>query len=825
MSSIDNPKVFDYLKVVEWSRNTTDKRYNYTNVYPLTCVTRNSVEIHYKDNAEYSISFDVFNDGSAGFEALHENSRIVAGDQIFVIQNYTKKVSGVATASVTATQLVNADFPRVQQPRLYRYKDRNTDDGTTNSENISYVTLHQLLRWFFHRIDAMGFRYRIHGYFPQRPIKNIGHWNGKQLITQVVKTWPGTVVIGWGHTIHFYGYQQTKDANGNPLSVRDIDTGQRIDAMLDTKVLNISRDTTKMCNAIEVKAATHSVEQQNNNDSGDDDGTSVEEENEVVYHDLPFFPNFLAISERSIRKYGLYTAQDVLDEGFTDKGAAMAAAREKMVTDPVVSVTAQVDHAGLTETQPIPGHRYTVGVSQEGELYHVILRGFTWYPFDPTKGVTLTMDNVDPGIIGNLRTIIIHDAELSPTITQFKALEDNSSDDSSAADGDYADDDYDYSDAADDASEVDDDDDETDPVDDMSQDSDDDPSGEDQGDGDDTGQTANTDQQKDRPNDDGHPGHRKTPKSFKAFLPISDKGAHAHISRYGNVTINRDNPTGYTIRVGSTKVLEHLRDGNFTDEDKKNNFGFKNLMRIMPHDYTDANTGANFYNAGSFYFGQGAYFSDSGGFFQVPKVLTIRGGVSNEDYKNNGEMHHSFHRVYGDKPKKGGLHHDGKRPYTDYFNDASNSNPGVLATVQAGKFVGHSFAHYSQLSKKKDVKRLSTKYALNKIDKAELGTFKYKDDPDEEVQASMMIDDVHDTPHWVTPDDFMTKDHKHINDTKLSAYQTAAIQELHKLLKKQDQRIDAQDKLIKKQGEAIKALEEKVARLEKDSQSSSQQDK
>lgn len=814
MSSIDNPTKFDYLKVVEWSPDVDDKRYNYQNVYPLSCVVKSSVTITYKDNADYNISFDVFNDGSAGFEALHENSRIVAGDQIFVIQNYTKKVSGIATASVTATQLVNADFTRVQQPRLYRYKDRNTDDSTTNSENISYVTLHQLLRWFFHRIDAMGFRYRIHGYFPQRPIKNIGHWNGKQLITQVVKTWPGTVVIGWGHTINFYGYQQTKDANGNPLSVRDIDTGQRIDAMLDTKVLNISRDTTKMCNAIEVKAATHSVEQQNQNSDTDED-SNVEEENEVVYHDLPFFPNFLAISERSIRKYGLYTAQDVLDEGFTDKGAAMAAAREKMVTDPVVSVTAQVDHAGLTETQPIPGHRYTVGVSQEGELYHVILRGFTWYPFDPTKGVTLTMDNVDPGIIGNLRTIIIHDAELSPTITQFKALEDDSSDDNSV-NIDYADDDYSYDDAADDASEVDDDDDETDPVDDMSQDSDDDPSGEDQGDGDDTGQTADTDQQQQRPGDDGHPGHRKTPKSFKAFLPISDKGAHAHISRYGNLTINRDNPTGYTIRVGSTKTLEHLRDGNFTDADRKNNFGFKNMFRIMPRDYQNMDTGADFYNTASFYFGQGTYFSDSGGFFQTPKTVTFRGGVSNSDYKANGEMHHHYKRVY---------QKNGPVKYIDYFDDASSKNPGVLATVQAGKFVAHNFAHYSQLSKKKDVKRLSTKYALNKIDKAELGTFKYKDDPDEEVQASMMIDDVHDTPHWVTPDDFMTKDHKHINDTKLSAYQTAAIQELHKLLKKQDQRIDAQDKLIKKQGEAIKALEEKVAQLEKNSQSSSRTDK
>ena len=800
MSSIDNPKVFDYLKVVEWSRNTNDKRYNYTNVYPLTCVKRDSVEIHYKDNAEYSISFDVFNDGSAGFEALHENSRIVAGDQIFVIQNYSKKISGVATASITATQLVNADFPRVQQPRMYRYKPRDASGGE-NTDNISYVTLRQLLRWFFHRIDAMGFRYQIHGTFPQRPIKNVGHWSGKQLLTQVVKTWPGTVIIGWGHTIHFYGYQANKDKNGNLLSVRDIDTGQRIDAMLDTKVLSVSRDTTKMCNAIEVKSTTHSVEQQNT--SSDDDDTNVEEENEIVYKDKPYFPNMVVVSEWSTLKYGMYKSQDVLDEGFTNPDAAIAAAREKMVVEPPISVNAQVDHAGETEAQPIPGHKYTVGISQEDELYHVTLREFTWYPFDPLKGVTLVLDNVDPGIIGNLRTIIVHDAELSPTITQFKALEDNSSD-SDSADADYSKDDYTYDDASDDYSEVDGDNDATDPVDDMSQDSDDDPSGEDSGAGDDSGQTVNSDAQQDRPGDNGDPGHHRTPKSFKAYLPISDKNARAHMTRYGNLVINRSNPSGYTIRVGSTDTLRHLRDGQFTDADKKNNFGWKNMFRIMPHDYTSKNTDSNYYNTASFYFGQGTYFSDSGGFFQVPDIFTFRGGVSDEDYKGNGELHHYYHRVYGKKPGKGGQFHDGKRPYTDYFRDGSSENPGHLATVQAGTFVGHKFAHYSQLSKKKDVKPLSKEKALDTILHTDIATYKFKDDKRQDTNASIIIDDVHKKSQWRTPKEFMTADGKSSNDSAQIGYLIKAVQALH---------------------DENEVLKKKVAKLEKDNSSSSHKDK
>ena len=144
--SIDNPKPFDFLKVVEWETDNDYQKANYEFSYPLTCVVRNSVTIDYADNSTYQLSFDVFNDGSAGFKALHERSRIVAGDQIFVIQSYTKKVSGNATASVTAVQLVNADFQRVNQPRMFRYKSKDSKDSNDKA-NISYVTLQELLQW------------------------------------------------------------------------------------------------------------------------------------------------------------------------------------------------------------------------------------------------------------------------------------------------------------------------------------------------------------------------------------------------------------------------------------------------------------------------------------------------------------------------------------------------------------------------------------------------------------------------------------------------------------------------------------------------------
>lgn len=743
MSSIDNPKPFDYLKVAEFERGLDDITAQYRNVYPLTCVIRNSVHIQYADNSTYNINFDVFNDESAGFKALHEQSRIIAGGQIFVIQNYTKKVNGVATASITATQLVNADFQRLNQPRMYHYKSAEDKQGDSNSaQNISYLTLQELLHWFFAGIDNMGFRYALHGHFPRRPIKNVGHWSGKQLLTQITRTWPGSVIIGWGHTIHFYGYQAKRDENGNLQNVRDIDTGLRFDAMYDTKDIEISRDTTSMMNAIEVKSATYSVK----NSSSDDDSDQSDNGEEFVYQDRPYFPNFIATSSKSIKKYGLYASQDLLDDGFTNKQAAMAAAREKMVLEPVIKVTATVDHPGKTEAQPIPGHRYTIGIQQENEAHHVILRGFDWYPFDPAKGAQLTLNNVDPGIIDNLRSTIVHDVELSPSITTFKALEDNTED--AGEGGDTWDEAQDVTDNADS-------DDDTDITDTSN---------------DDTNSsipTDDTDDDTDRPDDSGGP-NSNTLKSIKAYLPISDKGTNAHISRFGGITLNKKN-NDFNIRVTDSEHLKKLRDHTWTDEDA-NNDKWKHLFKIDYHykgDWVGGTGGVkDYYHQSDFYLGQ-LVLCNSGLITTTSGEFTFRSNVSDDDYKSDGTLDRKWH----------------KHGNTSVIDDASSEQPGKLATIQAGKLVAreskvYHYVNYSQLSKKRDVKRLSKEKALNTILNTDIGEYTYKDDETQEPEASVIIDDVHDKPKWKTPKAFITKDGSERKDSVTIAYLVKSVQAL-----------------------------------------------
>lgn len=757
---IDNPAQFDYLKVCEFDRNCQTLQANYHNTYPLTCVVRNTVKIQYSDNSTYNISFDVFNDDSPGFRALHEQSRVIAGDQIFVIQDYTKKVNGVATASITATQLVNADFQRVHQARKYETEaDRQGEsDDNNNPDAIVYLNLQELMSWFFDGIDSLGFNYQVHGFFPRRPMRNVGHWSGKQLLTFIEETWPGTVVIGWRHTIHLYGYQQERDKAGNLQNVRDIETGQRFDEMFDAKNVQVKRDTSHMCNAIEVKSAMYSTAPQQN-DMDDADSVSNVEGSEFVLQQKPYFKPFLAVSQKSVEKYGLYASPDVLDRGFTSYDAALAAARESMIVEPVVTLTCTVDHPGQTEQQPIPGRKYTLGISQESEAYHVILRGFTWYPFDPEKGCELSFNNIDPGIIDNLRTTIIHDVQLSPQMSQFKALTDSgettsSSSNESGEGGDTS------SNSAGDS----------------------DASSTGQGSESFAGeQQMDTDASTKRPDDPG--GKNTVQTGLRAFLDISDKNARAHISQLGNFTLWSGNKR-FSIRVAPRDFMRKLLNHKFTSADRKNNDKFTHIFMIDFAKYKkwlgdkDHPLLRKFMHPADLYVGS-TVVTQTGLIGTSAPYFTWITNLKDSDYHQNGTLKHS--------PDANGTFQDFKR------------HPGKLATIYLGKAYGH-FLTKSTVSSKKNIRALDPVKALNAILHTDICTYNFKDDDDKQTYASPMIDDVHDkneSAKYSLPQIFKSQDGKHRRDEVVVGYLVASNQALYSMSKELERKHAKDVKQIK----------------------------
>ncbi|WP_242362052.1 hypothetical protein [Limosilactobacillus antri] len=541
--SISNPETFDYLKVETHTFDSNDNEQVAT--WPLTCVDRNSVHVQYSDNATYSISFDIHNDDSPSFKFFNENAIIIAGEQLFHVTQFQKKLGSVGSASVSADQIVNSDFQRV----VYNGRLTYSTDSKGNLSDHVYANLPWLLKTFQNgapevnkQTDMLGFSFQIHGYFPIRQIKEADQWNGKQLLSTITQVWPGTVIIGWGRIIHIYGYQDHLDATGNTVNVRDIETGIRFDNLKDLHDLSVNYDRSKLCNAIKVKSATYSL--QPDNDSSDDSSDDTDMTNESIFQNLPYFPNFVAFSKKSVDKYGLYMSDSVLDNGFTNKKAAEIAAREKMVLDPAITVTGTLNNPGRTQVQPVPGQKYTIGVAQqENKIFHVILRGYDWYPFNSTKGVTMTLNSVDMGILDHLRSTIIHDAELSPAITQFKALTyqaDNSADD-----------------------EVD---------------TDDDANGlraDDFGDGtesDDVNEDPDSSENDDDLDDDADSNNSTSSAttSVIANLPISDKGTSSNINSKGDLSLNISNGS-YNIRVGNNAMMKAIQvvPRNITDSDNQ----------------------------------------------------------------------------------------------------------------------------------------------------------------------------------------------------------------------------------------------------------------
>lgn len=736
--TIANPEVFDYLKVEAYDPDNETNHYH--TWYPLNCVDRSTVYIRYRDNSEYTLTFDAYNDESLGFKALGEKARIRAGEQIFEITDFDKSVDGSAKTSVKANQIVSANFKRVWQPRKMIY---TSDDGSTQNERVSYLTLSELVEFFEKSIDMLGFSFVVHGFFPRRPIKDVGGWNGRQLLTKITETWPGTVIIPWGHEIHIYGFQQNRDSDGNLVSIRDIDTGLRFDAMANLRNIKISRKTSALCNAIEVKSATYQTKSNNSDDDSDDD--------DVVLRSHPYFPNFLAISEESIKKYGLYKSDSVLDNEFTNRPAAIAAAREKMVTSPQISVTATVDHPEQTELQPIPGYKYTIGIKSEGEIHHVILRGFGWAPFDPTKGAELTLSSIDPGIVANLKTIILHDASLSPELTQFKELEDQQNNEDSSDDDSDDDDDGD-----------DDDDDSTDDDTDLPE--------------------ENTDASDDRPDDAGNgtsdpsssdkPQNGRDTSKFGVYLPISDRETHAHITRYGNILVNSKNHKWMLRAVDSDKAMAKIRDGKLSPSAlKKSHF----MDRIMMIDFNEGNwlhgkghnlnsmmRNADVYLSHAALFGSGLFATQAG-------QVTVRTGVKNSDWNSDGTMKH-LPDHYDD---------NGVALYDDTTTKKGN-NPGIMGTLNTGPIYSTSTHHLSKLSTKQDVKPLDETEALSTIMKTDIAKYRYKKDydPSQSPEASVVIDDVNKKPKWNTPEVFKDKTGQYRNDAALLAYTVKAVQAL-----------------------------------------------
>ena len=734
-SSILFSDTCDYLKVrQEMDGNTRLKK---PLTYVLDSATRQSTTVTYKDNQEFSISFQVYNNNHPGFKALNVGNVILFGGNEFKITSFTKQVNGAANASVTANQLVNVDFQNVVQPRKLNYATTGTGSADNDNKNVAYLDLEGLIDWFKKGVDMQGFTFKTHGYFPTRPISDAGKWDGKQLLTSITTVWPGTVIVGNKKEINIYGFQEERDDRGNLQNVLDAETGERVDAMLNARSVSITRDISTLCNAIEVQSASYTV----NNDNDDDE---TDEEKELTFDQYYYFQNHIAYSKESVDNWGFHPAKQALANNFTDEDAADDAAREAMVTEPTVSITGTIDRPGDSYTIPAIHGKYTVGLSQENETYHVMLVGFTAHPFDSSSGTSVTYSNLEPGILDVLSKINVHDQEMSPVVRQIKDAIDNDEINDIAKDDDYSDDLHD------------------------------------------TDKTKHRKKDKGKGKKEQKKVRKKATKGIKAYLPISDKRTNAHISKYGGLTLNEKNKS-WNIRITDDDHLKDLRDGTWqqqTDEDPgdEDDSEWRHLLKADYHKYNgnwiNKHGAQSYYAQSDWYLGQ-LVFANSGLITTTSPTFTLRANVTDDDYipdfSNDDGMGFK-------KNKNGGTLRrvwktDKKDPTLHTIDDASPEQPGELAGLQVGRIhvnrmptptdgykqgdvICHRIVYensykFSKLSMKKDVKPLSKSKALNTILNTDIAEYQYKHDDTHEKHASVIIDDVHDKPQWKTPKAFI----------------------------------------------------------------------
>lgn len=77
-----------------------------TKTEPLTCLDKSSFQEQYEVNSTWSLTFDVYNDGSVSFEMLEAQANIIYNGQRFVVKTIEDDSSeGVRKATVTATHV------------------------------------------------------------------------------------------------------------------------------------------------------------------------------------------------------------------------------------------------------------------------------------------------------------------------------------------------------------------------------------------------------------------------------------------------------------------------------------------------------------------------------------------------------------------------------------------------------------------------------------------------------------------------------------------------------------------------------------------------
>lgn len=194
---------------------------------PLTCYLRNSMQCQYEDNQTNQMQFVAYDDGSPSFTLIANESTINFNNNLFIIKNVEEDDQGIGLYTVTALQYVNSEIGRVRQ--------RNIRNGT-----LTY-TINDVLDFFLNDKTAnpFGFTYTVFGDFEKQQIENLGGCSGKDMISKITETWPGTIIYPNGKNLQVFAADSFK---------RNYE--RRIVYIHDTSNIKLIEDSTVIINQV-----------------------------------------------------------------------------------------------------------------------------------------------------------------------------------------------------------------------------------------------------------------------------------------------------------------------------------------------------------------------------------------------------------------------------------------------------------------------------------------------------------------------------------------------------------------------------------------------
>ena len=212
---------------------------------PLTCFLKNSMQYQYEDNQTNQLQFVAYDDGSPSFAYIANESTISFNNDLFIIKNVEEDASGADLYTVTAIQYVNSEIGRVMQ--------RNVRSGV-----LTYAVEDVLDFYLNDKVaNPFDFSYRVYGNFDKQQIENLGGSTGKDMISKITETWPGTIIYPQGKTINVF----------SPEAFRK-DHGRRIVYEYNSSDMKLIEDSTGIINQVRCIGATVETDNDNSTDAG-----------------------------------------------------------------------------------------------------------------------------------------------------------------------------------------------------------------------------------------------------------------------------------------------------------------------------------------------------------------------------------------------------------------------------------------------------------------------------------------------------------------------------------------------------------------------------